>query len=175
MLKIDDYKTNKGRKINSSFKLKYRGICGKIKKIMLILDERKLVKELDKMNKSRPLYDSGTEKDEFRIKLSQDILNQREELKRMKWEIKYIKKHPLFSMKGQIYLELGKLIDVCFRDGYIEYKDDHNKKLYISPNGMRLIDSWQNVWDILKHPFILRIIEFAIPSFTIYQIIKLFR
>lgn len=166
---------NKVREINNSFKLNTRGICDRIKKIMLILDERKLVEELNRINKSKPLYDSGTDEGNLRIKLAEDIATQREELKQIKWKIKFIKKHSLFSIKGNLYLELGKLISYCQKDGYIEYKDGHNKKLYVSLKGLKFLEPLGFIETILSayshlSIFILTVLLVYVIKLVVYLI-----
>lgn len=139
---------------------------------MLILDERRLVSELNKMKNSRPLYNSGISRDELRIILAETISRRWEELKKLKWyQVQYVKEPPL-PVKDKLIIKIGELIDNCVKDGYVEYKDKPNDKdIIVSPKGLRLIDSWQNVWDILKHPLILKVVEFGIPSYTIIRII----
>ena len=71
--------------------------------------------------------------------------------------------------KDDFYSRREELLKDCIKDGYID-KDFNN--LVVSPQGKRLLSPVYNVWVILKHPFVLKIIEFGIPSYFGYKLFQ---
>lgn len=75
------------------------------------------------------------------------------------------------------YYRNEEIIKDCIKDGYIDINGTvltDNSLLTINPKGKRFISFGHNISEILKHPFILKLIEFGFPFYFIYKIIKLF-
>lgn len=85
----------------------------------------------------------------------------------------------LLSIKKQLqkhyirdfYDRNKELIKDCVKDGYINL---NGTLLTVSPKGKRFISLEHNIWDILKHPLILKLVEIGIPAWVVREIVLAF-
>lgn len=69
------------------------------------------------------------------------------------------------------------IIRDCIKDGYIDIQGTLKEytPLMLSPKGRRFIEIGQNIWDTLKHPFVLELIRYGIPVYGIIRIVEILK
>lgn len=147
---MNKFINKKVEKLNCSLKLKRRGFCGIVKKVMLLLKERSICRQLNRYiwkGNHKGMIDFLAKREGVSMKQFTDWL-----FEKYIWSYQkgIIKRFWLFGVKNRInknYISDFQnrnedIIKDCIKDGYIEIVGtvlNDNTLLVLHPNGKRLI------------------------------------